>query len=144
MDRWVKCSRSIDNTFFTRLQSVHLGTTRKRRQRLEGLGNPRKRSKYQNRPSSPTSRPSVNSFLIRSTSATSRSLAYRDSLHCRIISNALSEMNYDANKLPLGLLDPSTARGMLVDGNVYRKTRKIDHLVRVLRPERTFRGYQPA
>jgi len=53
-------------------------------------------------------------------------------------------MNYDANKLPLGLPYPFIMRGVFADGNVCRETREIDNIVRVLRLERTFRGYQPA
>ena len=53
-------------------------------------------------------------------------------------------MNYDANKLPLGSPYPFIIRGVLTDGNLCREAREIDNLVRVLRLERTFRGYQPA
>ena len=116
MDWYVKRSRPAYNAYLTSLQNVHSGTTRKKRQRARGPGNPRKKSRYQNQPSSLTSRPFANSSSTRSEPVNflvhDPTEAY---LNRRIIYNALSEMNYDANKLPLGSFRPPPCIGRFPD-----------------------------
>jgi len=58
-------------------------------------------------------------------------------LNHRIIYNALSEMNYDANKLPLGSSHSSSRAGLFADESACREAREINNLVRVLCFERT-------
>ena len=90
--------------------------------RLKDPGNPRKRSRSQNQLLSPTYRPFANSFSTRSKPVgflvDDLTETYIDH---RIISNALHEMNYDANKLPLGSFHPLSSMGRFVDESARRE-----------------------
>ena len=105
----------------------------------EGSGEPKEEIKIPE----PTLEPDLQTFcklVFNSESVYQPLVRDRTETHFkdRIILNALSEMNYDANKLPLGSSYPLTSRGVFADGSLCRQARKIDNLVRFLRVERTF------